>query len=271
MANTVSLEGFGGGGANLNFKVVGGLSRPTNPNENTIWVSTDVKIPSYALAASAPTAPVAGMVWIKTGAASGVAFNAIKKNEVVVYPSACYQYIDSIWVSKKATTYQNGEWKEWAVYLFNAGDECVDVTGGWVAKAVPSGSNAAGDFASEEPTMVTKDGTLTITVKSTSGIVHTANKVDLTPYRSLKFDGTIKGRTDTETSAIAYTGVYVWTSVEKYWPTTHVAASLTAGAKETLEGEQVLDISALSGEYYVGFGVINSTSGIDVKQLWTEG
>ena len=38
------------GSANLNFNVVGGITAPTNPKENTIWVNTEVPISSYRLA-----------------------------------------------------------------------------------------------------------------------------------------------------------------------------------------------------------------------------
>lgn len=36
-----------GGGAPLNFKVVGGTSQPSNPKENTIWVNTDKEITGW--------------------------------------------------------------------------------------------------------------------------------------------------------------------------------------------------------------------------------
>lgn len=39
-----------GGGAGLNFKVVGGTTQPTNPKENTIWINTDAEITSWAFA-----------------------------------------------------------------------------------------------------------------------------------------------------------------------------------------------------------------------------
>lgn len=157
-------------GASLNFKVVGGLTQPSGPSENTIWVPTNAKITSYAVSPSEPAEPTDGMVWIKTGAASNVSFNALKKNEIAVYPNACYQLINGAWQSMAAKIYQNKAWKEWRTYLYNLGDECVAVTGGWVPKAVSNGSNSAGDFASETPTMVTENGELEITVKSTSGI-----------------------------------------------------------------------------------------------------
>ena len=47
-------EMIGGGGASLNFKVVGGTSTPSSPKENTIWVNTDAEISSWAFSAEEP-------------------------------------------------------------------------------------------------------------------------------------------------------------------------------------------------------------------------
>lgn len=54
MSVTVPIYGFGGGGgAQLNFKVVGN-PQPNNPKENTIWVDTDVKITRWIFSAEKP-------------------------------------------------------------------------------------------------------------------------------------------------------------------------------------------------------------------------
>lgn len=44
----------GGGGAALNFDVVGGTSAPASPRENMIWINTSVKIPKWVFAAVDP-------------------------------------------------------------------------------------------------------------------------------------------------------------------------------------------------------------------------
>ena len=44
-----------GGGANLNFKVVGGTTAPSDPKENTIWVNTDTAIHAWDFSATEPT------------------------------------------------------------------------------------------------------------------------------------------------------------------------------------------------------------------------
>ena len=53
MSLTVPLEGFGGGGMPLNFKVVKN-PQPSNPSENTIWVNTDTPIAAWHFGADEP-------------------------------------------------------------------------------------------------------------------------------------------------------------------------------------------------------------------------
>lgn len=64
-----------------------------------------------------------GAVWIKTGASSNAAFNALKKNGIQVYPLSAKQYVSGAWVEKPAESWQDGAWVEWIRYLYNAGAE----------------------------------------------------------------------------------------------------------------------------------------------------
>lgn len=91
MSVTVPLYGFGGGGgAPLNFEVVGN-QQPDNSKENTLWVNTDVKITSWIFSATEPENPAEGMVWFSVGTSSPVEFNALKKNGIQIYPLSAKQ------------------------------------------------------------------------------------------------------------------------------------------------------------------------------------
>ena len=174
-----------GGGGGLNFKVVGGTVQPTNPSENTIWVNTPTEITGYVFSATQPESPTAGTVWISTGASSPVAFNAMKKNGLWVYPQTCHQYINDTWTTKTAKTYQDGTWVDWFIYLYAMGNEYESLTGGW--------SGAEADFGQAHGIMptVTK-GATTITAEITtmyrSGQLITANSIDLSTYNTLSFN-----------------------------------------------------------------------------------
>lgn len=99
----------GGSGGGLNFKVVGN-PQPANPKENTIWLNTDVDITGKYFQAEQPEEMVEGEVWISTGTASNVAFNALKKSTIMVYPLSAKQYVSGAWVDVNAMSYQDGSW-----------------------------------------------------------------------------------------------------------------------------------------------------------------
>ena len=112
----------GGGGGGLNFKVVGN-PQPSNPKENVIWVNTDVKITGYYFSVEQPENMVNGDVWFPTGTSSSVAFNALKKNAVQVYPISAKQYVNGAWVDKTAKSYQGSKWIDWIFYILQSGKE----------------------------------------------------------------------------------------------------------------------------------------------------
>lgn len=123
----IGITNARGGGSSLNFKVVGGTTQPTSPGENTIWVNTSVSITGWVFSATVPTASE-GLVWFAIGNNSPVIFNAIKKNNLWVYPDSCQQYISGVWVTKTAKTYQSGTWKNWIFWLYKNGVKEVEFT-----------------------------------------------------------------------------------------------------------------------------------------------
>lgn len=113
-----------GGGTGLNFKVVGGTTRPSNPAENTIRVNTSEKLTGWSFGSEAPENPVIGMVWLDIGTASPIAFNALKGNAIMIYPLAAYQYLATGWVRMSAEIWQAGEWKNFLTdVIFYANSE----------------------------------------------------------------------------------------------------------------------------------------------------
>lgn len=120
MSTPVPMYGFGGGGAALNFKVVGGTSQPANPKENTIWINTSTPITDWVFSAKQPGA-VSGRVWISTGIDSTVEFNALKKNGIQVYPISAKQYVSGAWADRIAKSWNGGKWVDFINYLFHSG------------------------------------------------------------------------------------------------------------------------------------------------------
>lgn len=145
------------GGGSLNFRIFGGTSAPSNPKENDIWVKTETKITGYSFSVKAPTAPVEGMVWVSVGTDSSIEFNAIKGNVIAVYPVSVKQYVGGAFGDKSAQTYQNGVWNEWRTYIYNSGDVCTDISGGWLAASVKDGHIYTFDSGSDSQTSYTKN------------------------------------------------------------------------------------------------------------------
>lgn len=235
----------GGGGAGLNLKVVGGLSRPSSPAENTIRVNTDTAINGYAFLATAPENPVEGMVWFGIGIASTAPINIDKKNTVMLYPVICQQYVSGAWVSKEAETYIDGVWLEWAEYLYNYGVDATDITGGWSADGwTASASIVAGVLSSDR--MVFNG----ITDKHT--LLATNNKLDLSAYSAIE----VKINVRSIYNGASNFNFCLWS--QKGNLSNNKLAQVTAPA--TI-GEQTLiaDLSNIQGAY-VGFNSGGHTS-----------
>lgn len=112
-----------GGGAPLNFKVVGN-PQPSNPKENTIWLNTDVPISKWHFDVNQPENMAEGEVWFSVGVSSETPFNALKKNNITVYPISAQQMVSGELKPVIAIVYQNGEWKSWwNGELYNKGEK----------------------------------------------------------------------------------------------------------------------------------------------------
>ena len=60
-------------------------------------------------------------VWFLIGTSSTVAFNATKKNPIMVYPRSAKQYVGGAWVNKTAKIYQGGVWADFSFWIIRDG------------------------------------------------------------------------------------------------------------------------------------------------------
>ncbi len=231
------------GGTPLNLEVVGGTSAPTAPKENMIWVNTDTAITGWHFSEDEPSA-TAGTVWIATGAKKDIAFNALKQNSLMVYPSAVKVYSGTKFNYRNASIYQNGKWKqfssEWDGTLFDNGDQHESFTGGWVNA---SGSTLSASFFSSQ---------------TFSAPVHTEKMIDLTHFNTLHVEFT-------EVTNAAQFGV---TKTRDLTLGSQYATSKTASV-----GILSLDVSSLNGEYYVTLVAGAATSencAFTATKVWLE-
>ena len=245
-----------GGGNPLNFKVVGGTAQSANPGENTIWVNTSNPITGWAFSAEKPSSPAEGMVWFFTPSPNTVAFDALKKNSIMVYPNAAKQYVSGAWTDVEAKVYQNGVWTvmDDTFWLYKEGTEFPARTGDLVYVKIPDSNGNNG-----EPTVTRNSDNLVITGAQYGGARFYAKKINLTDFSKLCFEGTMN--TNLYDSLRLKLGV--WTSTTGNPVASKIGQHING---TTLE----ISVANLSGEHYVGFWIMDTNSKITVKKLWLE-
>ena len=249
----MTLDGIAQEVRNIYNFTVCGNPQPASPKENTIWVNTDVEITSWAFSATGPENPSEGMVWISVGTSSPVAFNALKKNVIQVYPMSAKQYVSGAWVDKTAQSYQNGAWVAWVPdgSLYLEGNQCTFITGGW--KFVRGRGSQYGTGAG-----VHNEDHMQLTISETWDSIQatTTNKIDLTKYSKLccRTSGAA-GFLQYDSSTTMDNGI-----AQKAIP------------KRTSQGNTTLDISSASGSYYVAVQLSSTTTTgtMKVYKVWLE-
>ena len=146
------------------------------------------------------------------------------------------------------------------LYLYNEGDECIDITGGLVVK-----HNHNGEYTKNSNYIYLYGNS------SLSGgylTLSTSNKIDLTKYSKIKILADIL--------SVSTTGrfeVYIKNSFGSY-PWDNIVSS---SAFKTVINSQILelDISTLNSIYYVCFGANAGSSGsgsvkVNIHKIWLE-
>lgn len=228
---------YGNGSTGGGLSIVSGLTEPARPKENMIWVKSDKAGKKYVFAEAAPEAPFEGLIWF-----SATGDGIITQANV---------YADGAWNRVDAYMYLSGTWVHIAsaiVYLYNKGDTCDAVSGGWEA-AVWYGNK---EFPGSVPGLTKGDSSLAVGYTGKSGLLDTRASVNLDKIR--KVCAVISGN-GSANSALA-----VATSAGGYAFPGSVKAS-----KSLFNGTVELDVSALSGNYFVGFKVEGNFT---VEAVW---
>lgn len=143
-----------------------------------------------------------------------------------------------------------------AAYLYNNGTHNTSLTGGFTTTAMKMSSSAANTGA---PTVTFGTSTMVIThTKAGSitsglykgGLARTKSKIDCSNYNKLIVVGTISG------IASGSANVSMWSSMGTYQSDNRVKYQTLSNGDVSIS----MDISDLTGSYYIGFG-FNSTYG----------
>ena len=231
---------LGGGSGGLNFKIVSYATKSElladTPKENTIGVITSIPITGYHFGTEEPSPAAAGMVWITTGTSSAIEFNALKKNAIQVYPLSANQYVSGAWVDVTALSYQGAEWVDWIITLYENGVEKVPF------EAYTSNVTEDRSYLTIHP------------AHNNFGIWGTSSPIDLTGKKSV--DASFYNMKSNST--FAYHEVKVMVAKSKI--TNDADAIAVKEEAELTAGTTSLDISNLSGKYYVAVQFYHTSS-----------
>lgn len=197
-----------------------------------------------------------GFVWIHTNTNSIAKFNALKKNDLEVYPVEAKQCVDGRWKNLDCYTYRNGSWKQWAPYgaLYWYGDLCEGETGGdWTPVNVKPNSETSSEY--DLPTVTYETDHMLINWKIAGwggGAAKIAEFQDLTDVSllQLEFEAELL-----QNPAQLYMSVY---SKESVYHSDSVATVQLIhkdnGAPQTISRRTVtLDVSSLTGNHGIRF------------------
>lgn len=242
-------------GVELNFEVVG-AEQPSNPAENTIWINTEVEISTWIFSPVEPEAPVEGMAWILVKDSGDVAFNALKKNAIQVYPVSVKLYTGGAWEKAEAYIYQDDVWTELvgSLVLFDGDDggDNTDVTGGWSTITQAGG----------ETTVTSSSVAFCSTSASTVRRAGTVNAVDLSQYKTLYFDGV--------NNSIADSDNYSFMLLTERSNT--AAAVATVRQPFNTRGVVSIDLTAITDRTAVYVAITNSSGSVysELYRCWAE-
>lgn len=242
---------FKQGGAGLNVQVIAASAQPQSPKENTVWVNTSVPMTRWRYNLYEPGSPVQGDVWLyenKTLCAHPI--NALRRNEWTMYPSGCKQYIGGAWTEKECRVYVGQAWMKLTDYLLYNGEINAEQTGGFTA-------TVEGACEHTETAVAGKGIDLWLRKPNTTSVnpVYRYRCASPIPLDSVHTVGALMQTVVTAVDDLKYATVELEilnTSLSRV-----AAQSKTygpGGASVASENFSV-DVSALTGSYYVGFAV----------------
>lgn len=250
------LYGNGGSGEKdrLKLRVLGGMTAPSSPRENDIWVKIASTSFEWAILASGASAQNrAGRVLIRMGTGNTNEFQALidvtPTNQLWISPVGCVVGDGSTWKNLDAYLYKNGAWVQfssaWDGHLFNYGNTYSSVTGGWVARAIAHTNDQYGPYNAAPSVQNQSNGGVKVYMSDDgkAGIWTTANKISLAGFNTLTFNGNL-----TDPHGYSRAQLDIWSDFGTY-SSENVVACLNATYNA---GTYTLDISSLTGSYYIG-------------------
>lgn len=245
-----------GGGAK-GCKVVAAASAsalPSSADVGTIAVISSIAVNDVYASVTEPAVKEIGDVWIVPDA-SGLLFYQIGNAQIGF--NTLYQYNGSKWV--KVSAYQQTEngWETGVLYLYNKGDQCTAVTGGWNRY---SSYSAVVDFNSDHISMDEGDNGYHVSQ------VQTVNKIPFSGFTKVKCECVNGGGQVLNNFYLAIYSSRGSGYQDSGWDNGTEVAEIASNTKGSVT--ITLDVSKYaSGSYYVG---VESETVLQVNKIWLE-
>lgn len=252
-----NMTGGNGGGLELAFRVIASPNQPSVDGSTPVvlWVPTsggasvDITDRCY-FSVSDPKTIIKPFTrdkyWFKIGTSSNLVFPAIKDNALIlVQPVKCYyNNSNGVWVEKQIVAYSNGKWGDAThTYIYLPNNQCVGITGGWAGYSTPYSGTTGTIYVGT----ITDEGYQQWNANDSGGMTwRTNNKVDLTDCSKIIFEGSYA-----ELASTGNAWYCAWSDIGTTYQQ-NVAASVKITSSSNAKVE--IDVSGLSGEYYIGVG-----------------
>ena len=187
-----------------------------------------------------------GAVWIATGAASSVAFNALKRNDLRVYPVSAKQYVAGAWKDQEAKICQRGVWKDWEFFVLRKG-----VFNSTYLFQVHNGD---GEITSGDNAAIFKihnNGYLTL---------YAVTKLDVSKKSAIEI--TVSGGKSAYNVRFGLVSAKVSIDEQNENIFSVASVTFTPTSNTITSAKKTIDVSALSGEYWLGC-TVEGSGGID--------
>jgi len=234
--------------------------RPTFPEDNTIAVITDGVLSHAYIQNSAPDMEYDGVAFLSTGRAEREV-TLEGSVDIKIGISGAHVKKGGAWEPADTYLYDNEAWHFlWSGQLYEpyhsggiVDDEYTDYTGGFAGKALKAASNSSADAG--EPEITRREYSITADALDCGGIFYTAGTIDLTPYKTLVFEGTFERN---GTSNRNFTAA-VWSKIGAYYTSNMLAyVQMPAATGTRIE----LDISDVNEKAHLGLGLTFSRAEI---------
>lgn len=251
--------------SNLNFKVYTAAEVPATGVENDIVIVSATPMKNWIMSPDAPsnTPRSEGDVWIQysTNAAD---FNLTKQNAVMVRFVSAKQFVNDAWVGVVPKSYQNGAWVDWwNGDLYKFGEEIAWITGGWsIAKDCNGTVQKNADSITYDAQGV--DSKASYFAIYTNEKISVTNATKITVNKEIITSGTGGGAGQLIFGI--FNEIPTSNSDLKDTPVRHYKQN---GFSAALTSEPTIDVSDLSGEYYVviGFAFNGSLSYVETGTM----